>query len=111
MLDRNGGEAIDTMDAATSTRSDCIPIPGLQPAGLGHIDRVTYQSVHFYGEKLAEPLMAAAEYLRELELLIGKPPYVLCVHDEFSSEDGGSDLAWRVTLVLAEPIVNPYPVG
>jgi hypothetical protein len=70
---------------------------------VGSNAEVVYRSVHFYGAVLYRPLAAAAEYLQKLESDAGRPPHVLCLHDEFSWEDEGTDLAWRVTLVLSEP--------
>jgi hypothetical protein len=80
---------------------DRIPIP--RPHGSGRLDRVRYRSVHFYGAKLSDPLAEAAQYLQQLERLLGRPPHVLCVDNAFSSEDEGSDFAWQVTLVFSEP--------
>ncbi len=49
------------------------------------------------------PLGEAAQYLLELELILGRAPHVLCLYHDFSGEDEGSDLAWRLTLVLSVP--------
>ncbi|MFL6073185.1 MAG: hypothetical protein ACJ73S_07270 [Mycobacteriales bacterium] len=67
------------------------------------LDHVRYRPVCFYGSALSAPLAAAADYLRCWEDTHGHAPHVLCVHDEFSAEDAGSDLAWKVTLVLGDP--------
>jgi hypothetical protein len=62
-----------------------------------------YRAIHFYGPQLRVPLADAARYLREeVERAGGRPPRVLCLRDEHSWEDEGSDLAWQVTLVLGE---------
>lgn len=74
------------------------------PSGSGYLDRTTYRSVHFHGARLADPLAEAAHYLRQMEELADRPPHVLCVHEQFSWEDDGSDLAWQVTLVLGERV-------
>ena len=76
----------------------------LQPPGGGtsYLDRLSYRSIHFYGVALHEPLAEASAYLRRIESETGRPPHVLCVHDEFSEEDDGTDLAWRFTLVISE---------
>jgi hypothetical protein len=67
---------------------------------------MVYRSAHFYGPRLSSPLAEAAQYLKELEELTEHPPHILCLHEEFSWEDEGSDLAWRVTLVFSEPITD-----
>lgn len=76
------------------------PVPPIESAG--YLDRLKYRSVHFYGAALHEPLTQAAAYLQRVEAETGRAPHVLCLHDEFSEEDGGTDLAWRLTLVLGE---------
>jgi hypothetical protein len=92
-------------------RREAEPIPPTRPQPTtspspetsGRLDRILYRSVYFYGVALSGPLAAAADYLRCWEDAHGRAPHVLCVHDEFSAEDEGSDLAWKVTLVLGEP--------
>ena len=64
------------------------------------------RSVNFYGPTLSNPLEDAVRYLRKLEEMPDKAPRILCIHEEFSSEDEGSDLAWCVTLVFSEPILE-----
>lgn len=86
-----------------------VPGPDADPAPIRRESQVVYRSIRFYGASLHLPLAEAAEYLRQLELAAGKPPHVLCVHDEFSAEDEGSDLAWGVTLVVSEPPADPDP--
>jgi hypothetical protein len=76
------------------------------PLGSGYLDQVTYRSVHFHGARPADALTEAAHYLRQIEKLPHNPPSILCVHVQFSWEDGGSDLAWQVTIVLGEPITD-----
>lgn len=83
------------------------PIMFPNPNASGRLDRILYRSVYFYGIALSGPLAAAADYLRSWEDRNGRAPHVLCVHDEFSSEDEGSELAWKVTLVLGEPDSEP----
>lgn len=94
MLNTGGGQA---------TAQTAGPLPTPHPTGSGYLDRVPYRSVHFYGTRLCVPLAEASRYLERLERLTGKPPHILCLHDEFSWEDEGTDLAWRLTLVLSEP--------
>lgn len=72
----------------------------------GHMDWSTCRSVDFYGPKLSDPLEEAARYLRKLEELPDKTPRILCMHEEFSWEDDGSDLAWHVTLVFSDPVIE-----
>jgi hypothetical protein len=74
------------------------------PAGSGRIGLITYRSVLFYGARLADALAETVEYLEMLEKLNGSPPHTVFVHEEFSWEDAGSDLAWQVTLVFGEPV-------
>ena len=80
------------------------PIPVLQPDGSGRLSHLSYRSVRFYGQRLADALAETVEYLESIEKLIGGPPHTLCVHEEFSWEDAGSDLAWQVTLVFSEEV-------
>lgn len=77
-----------------------------RPAGSGYLDQSVYRSIHFHGARLADPLAEAAHYLRQVEKQDHRPPHVLCVHEQFSAEDDGSDLAWQVTLVLGEHTAN-----
>lgn len=72
------------------------------PMGSGYLDKSVYRSIHFHGARLADPLAEAAHYLMLIEKRDEKPPHVLCVHQQFSLEDDGSDLAWQVTLILGE---------
>lgn len=74
-----------------------------KPIGSGYLDKSVYRSIHFHGARLADPLAEAAHYLILIEKQEEKPPHVLCVHQQFSLEDEGSDLAWQVTLILGEP--------
>ncbi|MBO0819626.1 MAG: hypothetical protein J2P26_02115 [Nocardiopsaceae bacterium] len=74
-----------------------IPVP------RGYADRISYRTVHFLGASLHEALLAASTYLRHLEETLGYSPHILCVHDEFSSADAGTDLTWQFTVVLGEP--------
>lgn len=71
-----------------------------EPDGPAHLDRTPYRSVHFFGETLDVPLHAAAEYIQQVAKATGQHPHVLCMHEEFSSEDQDNGLAWRVTLVV-----------
>jgi hypothetical protein len=71
------------------------------PSGSGHLDRVVYRSIRFYGARLSGPLAEAARYVEELERLPGPPPHVFCVYQEFSGEDEGSAIAWQVTVVFS----------
>jgi hypothetical protein len=73
------------------------------PTGSGRRGHITYRSVLFYGARLADALAETVEYLELLEKLNGSPPHTVFVHEEFSWEDAGSDLAWQVTLVFGEP--------
>jgi hypothetical protein len=61
-----------------------------------------YRAIHFYGPQLRVPLADAARYLHDEAERAGEPPRVLCLRDEHSWEDEGSDLAWQVTLILGE---------
>lgn len=72
------------------------------PIGSGYLDKSIYRSIHFHGARLADPLAEAAHYLRLIEKQAERPPHVLCVHQQFSLEDDGSDLAWQVTLILGD---------
>jgi hypothetical protein len=72
--------------------------PGLGACNLGHL---YYRSVHFYGPRLADALAETVRYLEESQELNGRVPQILCLHDAFSFEDEGSDLAWQVTLVVS----------
>lgn len=60
------------------------------------------EAIRFYGRELYIALTNAAEYLREWELTRGQSPSVVALHDEFSWEDSGHDIAWQLTLVLRE---------
>jgi hypothetical protein len=44
----------------------------------------------------------AAHYVGLLEQMREYGPYVLSVNLEFSSEDDGTDLAWRVSVIFSE---------
>jgi hypothetical protein len=83
------------------------PTTSPSPEPPGRPDRVLYRAVSFYGVALSGPLGAAADYLRRWEDAHGSAPHVLCLHDEFSFEDEGTELAWKVTLVLGEPDGEP----
>jgi hypothetical protein len=58
------------------------------------------EAVRFYGRELHIALAAAAEYLHGWELSQGYSPAVVALHDEFSWEDAGRDIAWQLTVVL-----------
>jgi hypothetical protein len=58
------------------------------------------EAIQFYGNELHIALTAAAEYLHSWELEHGYSPPVVALHDEFSWEDAGRDIAWQLTLVL-----------
>jgi hypothetical protein len=60
------------------------------------------EAVRFYGRELHIALTSAAEYLREWQHTRGQAPSVVALHDEFSWEDSGHDIAWQLTLVLRE---------
>ncbi len=62
----------------------------------------TCEAVQFYGTELRIALCAAAEYLHSWELEHGYPPPVVALHDEFSWEDAGRDIAWQLTLILRD---------
>lgn len=72
----------------------------------GYLDRTRYRTVHFHGASLHETLMAASIYLRRLEEKLGHAPHILCVHDEFSDADAGTELTWQFTVILGEPQPN-----
>jgi hypothetical protein len=93
---RIGTEALCAGDG----RSPVAP----RPDGSGRLSHLTYRSARFYGQRLADALAETVEYLEKIEKLIGAPPHTLCVHEEFSWEDAGSDLAWQVTLVFTDEI-------
>jgi len=99
------GLAMSSPDADTTIRNELLQ-GYYNPPGSGYLDRVTYRSVHFYGVRLADPLAEAAQYLRRVEETTSRPPYVLCLHQQFSWEDDGSNLAWQVTLVLSIPFAD-----
>ena len=65
-------------------------------------DQTRYWTVHFHGARLHEALGAASEFLKSLEEKLGRPPHVLCVHDEISSVDEGSDVFWQFSIILGE---------
>jgi hypothetical protein len=90
-------QAVDAEDGRS-------PIPLPRPDGAGRLSHLTYRSARFYGQRLADALAGTVEYLETIEKQIGGPPHALCVHEEFSWEDAGSDLAWQVTLVFSEEI-------
>ena len=81
---------------------DCGSPSISRPFDSGPIDGMACKSVAFYGPKLSNPLEEAARYLRRLEELPDRTPRILCMHEEFSWEDDGSDLAWCVTLVFSD---------
>jgi len=58
------------------------------------------EAIRFYGRELHIALAAAAEYLHGWQLRQGHPPTVVALHDEFSWEDAGRDIAWQLTVVL-----------
>ena len=60
------------------------------------------EAIQFYGTELRIALCAAAEYLHSWELEHGYPPPVVALHDEFSWEDAGRDIAWQLTLILRD---------
>jgi hypothetical protein len=99
--------ALTPDSAAEPSGKACIRTEIPLPRRSGHVDRVAYMTVHFYGSKLYEPLAEAAEYLWRAERANGRTPHVLCVHDEFSAEDGDTDLAWRVSLVISDASGEP----
>jgi hypothetical protein len=73
------------------------------PSGSGWMDRTVYRAVHFYGAVLSQPLAEAAHYIEQLEQQPGQSAQFLGLHNEFSGQDEGSDIAWRVTVVFSEP--------
>jgi len=83
----------------TSLNAPCIPVP----SGSGRMGRVDFRSVLFYGPRLADALAETVQYLETLEEVSGTPPHTVFMHEEFSWEDAGSDLAWQVTLIFGEP--------
>jgi hypothetical protein len=76
---------------------------GIRRCNSGYLDRTRYRTVHFHGARLHEALLAASQYLKRLEEDLGRPPHILCVHDEFSDADDGTDLTWQFTVILGEP--------
>jgi hypothetical protein len=70
-----------------------------------YLDRMSYHAIHFYGFRLSDPLANAARYLRDLEERAERPLHVLCLRQEFSYSDAGTELAWQVTVVLGEPML------
>lgn len=60
------------------------------------------EAILFYGNELHIALSAAAKYLHGWELEHGYSPSVVALHDEFSWEDAGRDIAWQLTLILRE---------
>jgi hypothetical protein len=79
----------ETIDRAVSA-----PDPPNTPASCA--------AVRFYGRELHIALASAAQYLRDWELAEGTAPAVVALHDEFSWEDSGRDIAWQLTLVLRD---------
>lgn len=73
------------------------------PPCSAYVDRIVYGSVHFYGSRLSDPLNDAAEYLIDMEQANGEPPFVLTIMHSYSREDGESQLAWQITLVVGLP--------
>lgn len=72
------------------------------PKEPAHLDRTVYRSVHFFGQTLDVPLQAAADYIQHISETTGSQPHVICMHQEYSNEDRDSELAWRLTLVIAD---------
>jgi hypothetical protein len=70
------------------------------PATLARPQPAACEAVQFYGNELHIALSAAAEYLRCWKTEHGYSPAVVALHDEFSWEDAGRDIAWQLTLIL-----------
>jgi hypothetical protein len=64
----------------------------------------TCEAIQFYGQELHIALSAAAEYLHSWEVEHGYSPPVVALHDEFSWEDAGRDIAWQLTLILRDEV-------
>ncbi len=79
----------------------------LDSGSSGYVDQTRYRCIHFHGNQLWRPLGEASLYLKELSRNCDRQPHVLGIHNDHSSEDAATELAWRVTLVIADP---PYPV-
>ncbi|HEX8092696.1 hypothetical protein [Jatrophihabitans sp.] len=62
------------------------------------------EAIQFYGNELHVALSAAAEYLHKWELEHGYSPPVVALHDEFSWEDAGRDIAWQLTVILRDEV-------
>jgi hypothetical protein len=75
---------------------DAVPAPRIS----AYMDRIPYRSIHFHSSRLCESLIGVARYLIEMERINGEPPFVLALQHRYSPEDGESDLAWQVTLVV-----------
>lgn len=60
------------------------------------------ESIQFYGNELHVALSAAAEYLQDWQVTHGYSPSVVALHDEFSWEDAGRDIAWQLTVILRD---------
>jgi hypothetical protein len=69
-----------------------------------YIDRTYYRAVHFHGSRLADSLVRAADFLFQLEKGLSREPYALSVSAQYSWEDEATDLAWRVTVILGQPV-------
>jgi hypothetical protein len=77
-----------------------------EPGSAAHLDATTYRSAHFFGHTLELALRRACDYLAELTTAFGSPPHVLCMREELSWEDSGTDLEWQVTMVFSEMAVR-----
>ncbi|MDQ2838427.1 MAG: hypothetical protein M3Y42_09435 [Actinomycetota bacterium] len=80
----------------------------IDPDSVDAVAAAPCEAVRFYGRELHIALTSAAEYLREWQQLRGQSPSVVALHDEFSWEDSGHDIAWQLTLVLREASESPW---
>jgi len=77
------------------------------PRRHGYSDQLTYRAVHFHGQRLADSLAKASSFLLQLEKQLQREPYPLCISVQYSAEDDWSEMAWQVTVVLGEMILDP----
>jgi hypothetical protein len=86
--------------------STCAFDQGLALGERDYLDRTSYRAVHFHGPRLADPLAKAADFLIQLEKRLNHEPHALSVSAQYSWEDEATDLAWRVTIILGQPLLE-----
>lgn len=96
-----------TMSAQEACRdSTCVVDQRLELRERDYLDRTSYRAVHFHGLRLADSLAKAADFLIQLEKRLNHEPHALSVSAQYSWEDEATDLAWRVTIILGQPLLE-----